>query len=119
MKHLNIFLSDNSVTPKVKIGDFGLACKLEKDECIRKMAGTIGFMAPEVIQDELADFKSDVWSLGVILYALISSGVPFCGENRDETARHIVSSPLSFEKEVWQGISDTCKDLLAKMLEKD
>jgi len=49
LKHLNIFLSDNSLTPKVKIGDFGLACRLRKDECIRKMAGTIGFMAPEVI----------------------------------------------------------------------
>lgn len=49
LKHLNIFLSDTSSTPKVKIGDFGLACRLRQDECIKKMAGTIGFMAPEVI----------------------------------------------------------------------
>ena len=51
MKHLNIFLSDTSTNPRVKIGDFGLACRLRKDECIKKVAGTIGFMAPEVVQD--------------------------------------------------------------------
>ena len=51
LKHLNIFLSDQSEAPKIKIGDFGLACKLGEDECIKKMAGTIGFMAPEVVQD--------------------------------------------------------------------
>ena len=49
LKHLNIFLSDFSEAPRVKIGDFGLACRLREDECIKKMAGTIGFMAPEVI----------------------------------------------------------------------
>ena len=83
------------------------------------MAGTIGFMAPEVIKDEPADFKSDVWSLGIILYALISSGVPFCGENRDKTAENIISQQLTFHREVWQTISDPCKDLLIRMLDKD
>ena len=119
LKHLNIFLSDTSETPRVKIGDFGLACRLREDECIKKMAGTIGFMAPEVIKDEPADFKSDVWSLGIILYALISSGVPFCGENRDKTAENIISQQLTFHREVWQTISDPCKDLLIRMLDKD
>jgi len=88
---LNIFLSDTTTSPKVKIGDFGLACQLRQDECIKKVAGTIGFMAPEVVQDEPSDFKSDVWSLGVILYALIGSGVPFSGRDRDATANNIVN----------------------------
>ena len=56
MKHLNIFLSDMSEKPSIKIGDFGLACKLGEDESIQKMAGTIGFMAPEVVKDEGSDF---------------------------------------------------------------
>ena len=49
LKHLNIFLSNNSDHPTVKIGDFGMACMLNEDECIRKIAGTVGFMAPEVL----------------------------------------------------------------------
>lgn len=52
LKHKNIFLSDFSNTPKVMIGDFGLSCKLEEGEAIIKVAGTIGFMAPEVIQED-------------------------------------------------------------------
>ena len=83
LKHLNIFLSDEGDAPKVKIGDFGLACKLGEDECIKKKAGTNGFMAPEVVQDELSDFKSDIWSLGIILFALIDSGLPFYGRDHN------------------------------------
>ena len=77
LKHLNIFLSDQSETPKIKIGDFGLACKLGEDECIMKVCGTIGYIAPEVILGQPSDFKSDIWSLGTILYALIDSRMPF------------------------------------------
>ena len=119
IKHLNIFLSDLSENPKIKIGDFGLACKLGEDECIMKVAGTIGFMAPEVVKDEASDFQSDIWSLGVIIYALISSGVPFSGKDRDTTAYNIVKKELSFHRSVWQSVSDECKDLLTKMLHKD
>jgi serine/threonine protein kinase len=36
-------------------------------------------MAPEIIKDQPSDFKADIWSLGVMLYALISSNVPFTG----------------------------------------
>ena len=83
------------------IGDFGLSCKLDEDESINKRAGTIGFMAPEVVNDQLCDFKSDVWSLGVIIYALISSGVPFVGPNYESTADKIVNEELSFKRPVW------------------
>jgi len=83
------------------------------------MAGTIGFMAPEVVKDEPSDFKSDIWSLGVILYALIGSGVPFSGRDRDTTAHNIINQELSFDRSVWQTVSKECKDLLRKMLTKD
>ena len=119
LKHLNIFISDQSEAPKIKIGDFGLACKLAEDECIKKMAGTIGFMAPEVVKNEPSDFKSDIWSLGVILYALIGSGVPFSGRDRETTAHNICNQELSFKSSTWQTVSAECKDLLRLMLNKD
>ena len=49
LKHTNIFVRDLKEMPEIKIGDFGLACKLENDECIQNKAGTMGFMAPEII----------------------------------------------------------------------
>ena len=68
IKHKNILLSSRSKTPKVKIADFGLACYLEDDECFAQDTGTVGYKAPEIIRHEPSDFKSDVWSLGCILY---------------------------------------------------
>lgn len=119
LKHLNIFLNDSSDAPKVKIADFGLSAKLQEDEQIKKMAGTIGFMAPEVVKDEYTNSKVDIWSLGVILFALISSRVPFSGKNRDETAENIISQKLAFDRPVWETVSDDCKNLLTAMLDKN
>ena len=119
LKHLNVFLSNNSSSPKVKIGDFGLSCHLNEGEQIIKRAGTIGFMAPEVVMDEPSDFKADIWSLGVMLYALLSSRVPFSGSTKDETAEKICQAPLSFERSAWKEVSSGCQGLLTQMLEKD
>ena len=51
LKHLNIFVSGSTANPKIRIGDFGLACKLSPKEnySIKKQAGTLGYMAPEII----------------------------------------------------------------------
>ena len=51
IKHKNILLSDRTKTPKVKIADFGLACYLDNEECFIQDAGTVGYMAPEIIME--------------------------------------------------------------------
>ena len=76
LKLKNIFLSDDSDLPRVKIGDLGLAVQLAPGEKINKKAGTIGFMAPEVVLEKPCDFKSDIYSLGIILYSLFSKHLP-------------------------------------------
>ena len=76
LKLLNIFLTDDSEMPRVKIGDLGLAVQLAPGEKITKKAGTIGFMAPEVVLEEPCDFKSDIYSLGIILYILFRTTLP-------------------------------------------
>ena len=119
LKHLNIFLSDYGPTPKVQIGDFGMAAYLNDGQCIKKVAGTIGFMAPEVILNQHSDYRVDIWSLGIILYALICEQVPFYGVNRHIMSEKIVNQPLSFDLPVWESISDDCKSLIKGMLEKD
>ena len=44
---------------------------------VTERVGTMAFAAPEVLLEEPADFKADVWSLGVLLYSLVSSKLPF------------------------------------------
>lgn len=72
LKLLNIFCCDLDSYPTVKIGDFGTAALLDQDEMVTDMVGTVGYMAPEVALGQPAGIKADMWSLGVILYILLS-----------------------------------------------
>ena len=90
IKHKNIFLSCNSKRPKVKIADFGLACQLEDDECFIQEAGTVGYKAPEIVLKEPSDYKSDIWSLGCILYEQLSGQMPFPGSTVKQVEHSIL-----------------------------
>ena len=76
-------------------------------------------MAPEVVKKENSNFKRDIWSLGVVLYALLTACTPFYGPDQEATRDAILHKKLAFTDEVWQEVSDSCKDLLQKMLYKD
>ena len=64
IKSDNIFLKDNII----KIGDFGLAKYVKKE--YKKINGTIGYIAPEVLSDKKYSFKSDIYSLGVLFFEI-------------------------------------------------
>lgn len=78
LKCNNIFLDEHE---RAKIGDFGLAKILEQTEEANTLCGTIGYMAPEVCKNMPYSFPADIWSLGVILYELISLEPPFKSKN--------------------------------------
>ena len=59
--------------------------------------GTPAYMAPGVILGEPYGFSADIWSLGVILYNLLSSNLPFDGTDTSQVLQSIVSKELSFE----------------------
>ncbi len=63
--------------PSIRLGDFGVAIKLERGQLVIDQVGTLAFSAPEVLENKPAGLKADIWSLGVILYLLISSSLPF------------------------------------------
>ena len=62
----------------LKVADFGLACKIsDLDEQQYTVAGSVGYMAPEIIMKESYNEKVDVFSLGIILYILATGDFPF------------------------------------------
>ncbi|TRY57033.1 hypothetical protein DNTS_023939, partial [Danionella cerebrum] len=105
-------------TNKVKIIDFGLARRYKPREKLRVNFGTPEFLAPEVINYEFVSFPTDMWSLGVITYMLLSGLSPFLGEDDNETLNNILACQWSFEEAEFTDISEEAKDFITRLLVK-
>ena len=70
-------MTDKSDQAIPKLGDFGLTKIIGPEEKSNESWGTLGYIAPEVIRKEPYSFSCDVWSLGCIIYALLSGSLPF------------------------------------------
>ncbi len=84
------------ITPagQVVLTDFGIARLLDSQQTAADVvAGTAAYMAPEQAQGELSDKRSDIYSLGIILYELIAGEVPFKGNPLSVIAQHIKEPP--------------------------
>ena len=80
--------------------------------------GTSEYISPEVIADKQAEFGTDIWAFGVILYQMIFNMTPFYDSNNYLTFRKIESANFDFPKDS-NDISDEAKDLLKKILVVD
>lgn len=80
IKDGNIMLNEDGV---VKILDFGLSKPLTKDDITRPRAllGTVPYMSPEQATGKPVDFRTDIWSLGVVMYRMLTGAHPFTGKN--------------------------------------
>ncbi|XP_053705824.1 myosin light chain kinase family member 4-like [Synchiropus splendidus] len=105
-------------TNKIKIIDFGLARRYKPREKLRVNFGTPEFLAPEVINYEFVSFPTDMWSLGVIAYMLLSGLSPFLGDDDNETLNNILACQWNFEEEEFADVSDQAKDFITLLLVK-
>lgn len=95
LKPENLLLEDKNPNARLKLIDFGTSQHFEPDEKMKKFIGTSYYIAPEVINGSY-DQKCDVWSLGVILYIMLSGLPPFNGSSDEEIYKKIQKAPLSF-----------------------
>ncbi|KAK1788716.1 hypothetical protein P4O66_002432 [Electrophorus voltai] len=109
----------NKTGSKIKLIDFGLARRLENSGSLKVMFGTPEFVAPEVINYEAIGYPTDMWSIGVICYILVSGLSPFMGDNDHETLSNVTSATWDFEDEAFDEISEEAKDFISSLLKKD
>uniref|UniRef100_A0A673LZR6 Myosin light chain kinase, smooth muscle n=1 Tax=Sinocyclocheilus rhinocerous TaxID=307959 RepID=A0A673LZR6_9TELE len=109
----------NKTGSKIKLIDFGLARRLENAGSLKVLFGTPEFVAPEVINYEAISYATDMWSIGVICYILVSGLSPFMGDNDNETLSNVTSATWDFEDEAFDEISDEAKDFIGNLLKKN
>uniref|UniRef100_A0A8C4KQQ1 Myosin light chain kinase family member 4 n=1 Tax=Dromaius novaehollandiae TaxID=8790 RepID=A0A8C4KQQ1_DRONO len=109
----------NRAANQIKIIDFGLARRYKPREKLRVNFGTPEFLAPEVVNYEFVSFPTDMWSVGVIAYMLLSGLSPFLGDDDSETLNNILVCSWNFEDEQFRDVSDEAKDFISKLLIKE
>ncbi|PSS30846.1 Calcium-dependent protein kinase [Actinidia chinensis var. chinensis] len=112
-----LFLSTHE-DAALKATDFGLSVFYKPGETFCDVVGSPYYVAPEVLRKHYGP-EADVWSAGVILYILLSGVPPFWEETEMGIFRQILRAKLDFESEPWPGISDSAKNLIQKMLDRN
>jgi len=115
---LNNIMLTNTEELQIKLIDFGLAARCKKNKAISENIGTPGYMAIEIIQGKRYTDRADLYSLGVILYELISGESPFWvgGAQPKEIKKNQLDGKISFNKQYWKTISPDVKNLISQLI---
>lgn len=113
LKSQNVFLNGNN---QIKLGDFGISKILKNThQLLSSFVGTWYYISPEIIRGKLYNFKTDIWSLGVILYEMCALKLPFRGKDQFVLQRKIKEGsyqaiPPRYSPELRQ-LVDACQNI--------
>ena len=111
----NILIDENNIC---KICDFGVSRKMRPNELVNEQCGTPAYLAPEIISDKgYKNFSVDIWSLGVLLYCMISGQMPFRADTKETLNQLILEAHFEYPIDIIP--SEDLKDLISKMIERD
>ena len=113
LKPENLLLDNKK---NIKIVDFGLSNIYPNNELLKTACGSPCYAAPEMINGELyKGLGADIWSSGIVLYAMLCGYLPFEDEDNENLYKKITSGKFTIPK----FLSENCKDILRKILNTD
>ncbi|MCR4413217.1 MAG: serine/threonine protein kinase [Thermoguttaceae bacterium] len=118
IKLSNILVDRSGPSPRYVLSDFGISRISEGIQTSSRLGGTYYFMAPEQLQGRPGP-QSDLWSLGVVAYVLLTGTRPFEGKNVDELSRQILyGTPVPPSQRMSQPMDDDLEQIILELLEK-
>ena len=94
LKPQNILVTNDF---NIRITDFGFARKFEKDTLLNTLCGSPMYMAPEIINKQDYSIKSDLWSVGIIIYQMFYGKVPFDVNNFVQLIKKINNDKIKYD----------------------
>ncbi|XP_049562117.1 calcium/calmodulin-dependent protein kinase type 1D isoform X2 [Orcinus orca] len=119
LKPENLLYYSQDEESKIMISDFGLSKMEGKGDVMSTACGTPGYVAPEVLAQKPYSKAVDCWSIGVIAYILLCGYPPFYDENDSKLFEQILKAEYEFDSPYWDDISDSAKDFIRNLMEKD
>lgn len=105
-----------ATTDGLKLCDFGISRLVEEVGEVREILGTPDYVAPEVLQYEPLSLATDIWSIGVLAYVLLTGCSPFGGDTKQETFLNISQCALNFPEDLFEDVSEAAQDFIKSAL---
>ncbi|OMJ68906.1 hypothetical protein SteCoe_33507 [Stentor coeruleus] len=118
LKPENCLYLTSSEDSDLKIIDFGLSVAVTEEQILHELNGTPYYIAPEILMGNYTKVV-DCWSIGVIMYMLLSGTPPFKGKDNNEILMNVYSGSFTFRPKAFKVISNVAKDLIVRLLTKD
>ncbi|KAJ8253326.1 hypothetical protein GJAV_G00211660 [Gymnothorax javanicus] len=119
LKPENLLVNLRVPVPCVKLVDLGDAVQVSGHRYVHLLLGNPEFSAPELIQGTPVSLSSDVWSVGVLAYVMLSGVSPFLDESLEETCVNICRLDFCFPEEYFCGVSQAARDFITAALQED
>jgi serine/threonine-protein kinase ULK/ATG1 len=114
LKPQNILVGEGNI---LKITDFGFAKSVNSSDISETFCGSPLYMAPEILTYQKYNHNADLWSVGVILYELLTGETPYTGNNLYDLVYNMKNNEVRIPN--YKNLSSECKHLLFSLLQKD
>ncbi|KAM4606164.1 serine/threonine-protein kinase 17A [Polymixia lowei] len=118
LKPQNILLTSSAPVGDIKIVDFGLSRMVSSHQELREIMGTPEYVAPEILNYEPISTATDMWSIGVLTYVMLTGISPFLGEDKQETFLNISQLNVSYTEDELQHLDTAGLTFIQTLLRK-